>query len=59
MSRGKLLKEKWRRGQDSNLHILSDGGFQDRCNTIMRPLRMVLTNYKPGGWSCSNEDSLT
>ena len=24
---------KWRRGQDSNLHILSDGGFQDRCTT--------------------------
>src|SRR6185295_11975109 len=32
-------KKKWRRGQDSNLHILSDGGFQDRCTTIMRPLR--------------------
>src|SRR5205809_5121527 len=23
----------WRMGQDSNLHILSDGGFQDRCTT--------------------------
>src|SRR5690349_19174097 len=32
---------EWRRGQDSNLHILSDGGFQDRCTTIMRPLRMA------------------
>ena len=37
--------EKWRRGQDSNLHILSDGGFQDRCTTIMRPLRVGLGNY--------------
>ena len=33
------LQIRWRRGQDSNLHILSDGGFQDRCTTIMRPLR--------------------
>src|SRR6266566_5194656 len=33
------IEKKWRRGQDSNLHILSDGGFQDRCTTIMRPLR--------------------
>ena len=32
---------EWRRGQDSNLHSLSAGGFQDRCTTIMRPLRMV------------------
>src|SRR5882762_8254461 len=24
---------KWRRGQDSNLHDLSVGGFQDRCTT--------------------------
>ena len=30
---------EWRRGQDSNLHSLSAGGFQDRCTTIMRPLR--------------------
>src|ERR1700752_139229 len=30
---------RWRRGQDSNLHSLSAGGFQDRCTTIMRPLR--------------------
>ena len=36
---GKSLKRKWRRGQDSNLHSLSAGGFQDRCTTIMRPLR--------------------
>src|SRR6266446_6606778 len=34
------LKKKWRRGQDSNLHSLSAGGFQDRCTTIMRPLRL-------------------
>src|SRR6266511_867865 len=27
------MRDKWRRGQDSNLHILSDGGFQDRCTT--------------------------
>src|SRR6267154_1518140 len=33
------IERRWRRGQDSNLHILSDGGFQDRCTTIMRPLR--------------------
>ncbi len=34
MTSGKLLKEKkWRRGQDSNLHALSGGGFQDRCTT--------------------------
>jgi hypothetical protein len=37
MNNVKLLKE-WRRGQDSNLHSLSAGGFQDRCTTIMRPL---------------------
>src|ERR1051326_1411430 len=29
----------WRRGQDSNLQALSGGGFQDRCITIMLPLR--------------------
>lgn len=34
-------RKKWRRGQDSNLHNLSVGGFQDRCTTIMRPLRIV------------------
>ncbi len=39
MKSGKLLNRKWRRGQDSNLHSLSAGGFQDRCTTIMRPLR--------------------
>src|SRR6185436_13022162 len=33
--------EWWRRGQDSNLHSLSAGGFQDRCTTIMRPLRIL------------------
>ncbi len=33
------MESKWRRGQDSNLHSLSAGGFQDRCTTIMRPLR--------------------
>lgn len=33
MTRGKSLKKKWRRGQDSNLHDLSVGGFQDRCTT--------------------------
>ena len=32
-------KSKWRREQESNLHILTDGGFQDRCTTIMRSLR--------------------
>src|SRR5436190_11059782 len=42
-----LLKKKWRRGQESNLHRLAPGGFQDRCNTIMRPLRSenALRNY--------------
>ena len=34
-----ITAKKWRRGQDSNLHSLSAGGFQDRCTTIMRPLR--------------------
>ena len=34
-----LAYQKWRRGQESNLHRLAPGGFQDRCNTIMRPLR--------------------
>jgi hypothetical protein len=34
-------EKKWRRGQDSNLHSLSAGGFQDRCTTIMRPLRIL------------------
>ena len=38
---GKLFEREWRRGQDSNLHSLSAGGFQDRCTTIMRPLRGV------------------
>ena len=33
-------KLKWRREQESNLHILTDDGFQDRCTTIMRSLRM-------------------
>ena len=27
------MERKWRRGQDSNLHDLSVGGFQDRCTT--------------------------
>ncbi len=27
------VEMKWRRGQDSNLHDLSVGGFQDRCTT--------------------------
>ena len=36
------MESKWRRGQDSNLHSLSAGGFQDRCTTIMRPLRRVV-----------------
>src|SRR5678816_3424452 len=36
-----LLERVWRRGQDSNLHSLSAGGFQDRCTTIMRPLRKM------------------
>src|SRR5215217_8836928 len=35
------MESNWRRGQDSNLHSLSAGGFQDRCTTIMRPLRSV------------------
>ena len=32
-------KLMWRREQESNLHILTDGSFQDYCNTIMRSLR--------------------
>jgi len=28
--RFELVDLKWRRGQDSNLHSLSAGGFQDR-----------------------------
>ena len=36
---------RWRRGQDSNLHSLSAGGFQDRCTTIMRPLRIRYTMF--------------
>ena len=36
-----LVELVWRRGQDSNLHSLSAGGFQDRCTTIMRPLRRL------------------
>lgn len=28
-----------RRARDSNPHRLAPGGFQDRCNTIMRALR--------------------
>ena len=27
------MKEKWRRGQDSNLQARKGGGFQDRCIT--------------------------
>src|SRR5437667_10001029 len=34
------VEKNWRRGQESNLHSLSAGGFQDRCTTIMRPLRL-------------------
>ena len=30
-----------RRARDSNSHDLAVGGFQDRCNTIMRALRGV------------------
>lgn len=37
-------KLKWRREQESNLHRLTPGGFQDRCNTIMRSLRNERTN---------------
>ena len=29
-----------RRARDSNSHTLAGGGFQDRCNTIMRALRV-------------------
>lgn len=29
----------WRREQESNLHRLTPGSFQDYCNTIMRSLR--------------------
>ncbi len=46
------IEKKWRRGQDSNLHILSDGGFQDRCTTIMRPLRVWLLEYT--AWQCGS-----
>lgn len=35
-----------RRARDSNPHRLSPGGFQDRCNTIMRALRLCVSNYK-------------
>lgn len=28
-----------RRARDSNPHTLAGGGFQDRCNTIMRALQ--------------------
>ena len=50
---GEVVSKKWRRGQDSNLHILSDGGFQDRCTTIMRPLRAWRRNYNARAGSCS------
>lgn len=32
----------WRREQESNLHRLTPGSFQDYCNTIMRSLRKNL-----------------
>ena len=40
--------QRWRRGQESNLHSLAAGGFQDRCNTIMRPLRSGWSEYSAG-----------
>ena len=33
-----------RRARDSNPHRLAPGGFQDRCNTIMRALRLWKAN---------------
>ena len=43
------MRNDWRRGQDSNLHILSDGGFQDRCTTnYATPPRLGSWNYNVG-----------
>src|ERR1051326_8570288 len=46
--------KRWRRGQDSNLHSLSAGGFQDRCTTIMRPLPEWLQEYSASAEFGSN-----
>ena len=43
-----LVEKKWRRGQDSNLHILSDGGFQDLKVALNLTLRLSIYQYKPG-----------
>ena len=42
------MESKWRRGQDSNLHSLSAGGFQDRAVglNLIRPPRIY--QYKSG-----------
>ena len=51
-----MVEKKWRRGQESNLHSLAAGGFQDRCNTIMRPLRIWQSvNYIAGSFKRSTE----
>jgi hypothetical protein len=34
-----VVNKLWRREQESNLHRLTPGSFQDFCNTIMRSLR--------------------
>jgi hypothetical protein len=42
------MESKWRRGQDSNLHSLSAGGFQDRTVglNLIQPPRIY--QYKSG-----------
>ena len=53
MRNGKFEK-KWRRGQDSNLHDLSVGGFQDRCTTnYATPPRAGFPNYNAAAGTCS------
>jgi len=45
---GEVVQKEWRRGQDSNLHSLSAGGFQDRrvgLNLIQPPR---IYQYKSG-----------
>src|SRR6185295_11916951 len=51
---GFFATSDWRRGQDSNLHSLSAGGFQDRCTTIMRPLRSLAFKIYLTSSTCSN-----
>jgi len=42
------LFDLWRRGQDSNLHALSGGGFQDPTRALNLPLPLHIYQYKPG-----------